>query len=299
MTWLARRARAARPVKGMTMNTVIRRLASAAAGLTAIGLLGPAGAVVTGPAAISGGVVHIVHVAGARVNTNTSNNWSGYNIGANYPGYPAGTAFTSISGTWTVPTATQHVAGQAENSATWVGIGGGCVTSNCSVTDNTLIQAGTEQDVSASGTASYGAWWEIIPEPQTTVPLPVSPGDTVKVTIAQTGVPGTWSIVIADVTTGQQFATTTPYASSMSTAEWIEETPLQIGTGGTGLTAMPNLGTVGFTGATLNGAGAGLQTVDEMQLVTSGGQVVATPSGPGTGLTSFNDCTWQTACAAP
>lgn len=38
----------------------------------------------------------------------------------------------------------------------------------------------------------------------------------------------------------------------MDTAEWIEETPLEIGTGGTGLAAMPQLGTVHFTNATLN-----------------------------------------------
>jgi hypothetical protein len=87
-----------------------------------------------------------------------------------------------MSGQWIVPAATQHKHGEAEFSASWLGIGGGCVTDNCSVTDNTLIQAGTEQDVTKAGKTSYGAWWEIIPEPQTTVSLPVRPGNKIKVT---------------------------------------------------------------------------------------------------------------------
>ena len=282
------------------MNRTVRGLAGAvcglaAAGLAALGLAGPAGAAAGG----GHGVIHVVHVAGGKAGTNQSNNWSGYNIGAAYPGEPAGVTFTAVSGQWTVPAATQHKAGEAEFSASWLGIGGGCVTDTCSVTDNTLIQAGTEQDVSKAGKASYGAWWEIIPEPQTTVSLPVRPGNKIKVTIAQASTPGDWSIMIANLSTGRRFATTTPYSSSMDTAEWIEETPLIIGTGGTGLAAMPNLGTVHFTSATLNHASPGFHPVDEMQLVTSSGTVVATPSAPGPTLNSFNDCIWKTACAAP
>jgi hypothetical protein len=188
------------------------------------------------------------------VTSGSRDNWSGYNIGAAYPGEPAGVTFTVVSGEWPVPAAAQHKHGQAEHSATWVGIGGGCVTDNCQVTDNTLIQAGTEQDVSKGGRASYSAWWEIIPEPQTAVSLPVRPGNKAKVSIAQTSTPGDWSIVIDNLTTGRKFSTSTPYASSMDTAEWIEETPLVIGTGGTGLAAMPDLGTVRFIRATLNKA---------------------------------------------
>jgi hypothetical protein len=206
--------------------------------------------------------------------------------------------FTSVSGEWTVPTASQHTAGQAEDSATWVGIGGGCVTDDCSVTDNTLIQAGTEQDASASGQASYDAWWEIIPEPETEVSLPVQAGNTVKVTIAEASVPGVWSIVIDNVTTGQSFTTTTPYSSSESTVEWIEETPLEISTSGTALATMPNLSTVGFTGATYNSANPDFQAVDELQL-NDNNTIEATPSAPGATSDSFNDCTWATSCAAP
>jgi hypothetical protein len=282
------------------MYRTVRVLAGAACGLAAAGLAGPVAGTAAGAAtAVGHGVIHVVRSAGGQVNTNQSNNWSGYNIGAGYPGEPTGVTFTSVSGQWTVPTATQRVTGQAEASASWVGIGGGCVTANCQVTDNTLIQAGTEQDVSKAGKASYGAWWEIIPEPQTKVSLPVSPGNKIKVTVAETATPGNWSIVIANLTTGRKFSVTTPYSSSMDTAEWIEETPLIIGPGGTGVAAMPNLGTVHFTGATLNHANPGFQTLDEIQLIDGNGHVVATPSAPGAAGNNFNDCIWKTACAAP
>jgi hypothetical protein len=263
----------------------------ASCGIVASGLMAVAPAV--------GGMQSVVHVLrpGPGINTNQSNNWSGYNIGIDYPGIPAGTTFTSVSGKWVVPTATQHKAGEAEHSASWVGIGGGCVDENCDVTDNTLIQAGTEQDVSKKGTASYSAWWEIIPETSTPVSLAVAPGNTVQVNIKQTA-PGQWSIVIHNVSTGKSFSTTTTYSSTMDTAEWIEETPLVIGTGGTGIAALPNLGVVHFKGAKLNGASPNYQTVDEMQL-SSNGTILATPSGPSSTGNAFNDCTYATTCTAP
>jgi hypothetical protein len=277
----------------------MRTAFAGAAGLVALALAGPAaGATVAAAANAGHGVIHVVHGIGGGFNTNQSSNWSGYNIGADYPQVAIGTTFTSVSGEWTVPAATQHTKGQAEDSASWVGIGGGCVTDNCSVTDNTLIQAGTEQDVAASGQASYDAWWEIIPEPETQVSLPVGAGNKIKVTIAEASTPGDWSIVIDNLTTGRAFSTTTAYSSSEDTVEWIEETPLEIGTTGTGVASMPNLGTVHFTNTSYNGAKPKFQAIDELQLDNSS-MIEATPSGPGPGLNSFNDCTWATKCAAP
>lgn len=75
------------------------------------------------------------------------------------------TLFNSITGDWTVPTVTQHTAGQAEASSNWIGIGGGRVDSGRTVTDSTLIQTGTEQDVDSTAAASYSAWWELVPAP--------------------------------------------------------------------------------------------------------------------------------------
>jgi hypothetical protein len=232
--------------------------------------------------------------AGMAFKTNQSNNWSGYNQGA----LTKGGTFSAITGTWQVPSATQHKAGEVESSATWIGIGGGCLENSCTLTDQTLIQAGTEQDVAANGTASYGTWYELIPAPSISTPLVAHPGDTMTAAIKQT-VPGVWSISLKNVTTGKSWSTTVPYTSTGGSAEWIEETPLLIGTDGTGISALPKLGSVHFGGATTNGAAAKLTAAEKMQLVSSTGAVLATPSAPGAGGTSFNDCTYATICAAP
>jgi len=235
------------------------------------------------------------HATLATLATNQSNNWSGYSEPLTQSG-----PYQSISATWTVPAATQHTAGQAESSATWIGIGGGCITVDCTVGDGTLVQAGTEQDVAANGTPSYYAWWEIVPVPSIQFSMPVNAGDVISASLTQTA-PEVWNIVLNDLTTGHtgSASQTIPYPSDYTTAEFIEETPLSVGTSGTGLTNLPNLGTVTFTGASVNGGPAGLVPADEMQLTDSSGKVIATPSAPDTTGTAFNDCTWATTCTAP
>ena len=234
----------------------------------------------------------------AAINASQSSNWSGYNQGSLEKN---GTLFHSVSGTWTVPTATAHTKGQAEYSSSWVGIGGGCVDAGCTTTDSTLIQAGTEQDVAADGTTSYSAWWEIIPSPSVTISsITVHPGDQMDVSIGET-VSGSnvWTMVVKDVTTGQTFSQTVPYPSTHLTAEWIQEAPTIIGSGGANVGTMPNLSGANFDLATANGAPAGLSPSEEIQLVDSSGTVESTPSAPDPDADGFNDCTYATTCAAP
>jgi hypothetical protein len=232
----------------------------------------------------------------AVVNANQSNNWSGYNQGTLEQGT---TLFSQVSGDWTVPTATQHTAGAAESSSVWIGIGGGCVDAGCATTDSTLIQAGTEEDVSATGQATYSAWYELIPAPSLTVSMTVRPGDLIHADIHEV-VSGSnvWSITMNNRTNGQSFSTTVPYSSTKGSAEWILETPLGIGTGGVGLSNMPDLSTTHFNNARRNNANANLKASEEMQLV-SGSTIVADPSAPDTDANGFNDCTYATSCATP
>jgi len=230
-------------------------------------------------------------------NTNSSSNWFGYNQGSLEQG---GKLFDSISGEWTVPTATQHAAGQAEASSDWIGIGGGCVDAGCTVTDSTLIQTGTEQDVSASGSASYDAWYELVPAPELQITsMTVRPGDRMYASIAEV-VPGSdvWTITIKDLTSGQSYSTTVPYSSTRLTAEWIEETPLEIGANA-GFAALPNLTSPAFDLATTNGAPANLKPSEELDLVDSAGGVIGAPSAPDPDADGFNACTWASTCSAP
>jgi Peptidase A4 family len=230
-----------------------------------------------------------------RANTNTSSNWFGYNQGTLEQGSKL---FNSIGGQWTVPTATQHTAGQAEASSDWIGIGGGCIDSGCTATDSTLIQTGTEQDVSATGQASYDAWYELVPAPELAITsLTIHPGDRMSASVAEVvSNTNAWTITIKDLTTGQSYSTTVPYSSTHATAEWIEETPLEIGTNA-GFAALPNLSNPAFGSATTNGLPAGLKTSEELDLVDSGGNVIGAPSAPNATADGFDACTWASSCS--
>jgi hypothetical protein len=256
------------------------------AGIAALLLTGSSGAV-------TGAVVrhHTIAVFGA----NQSSNWFGYNQGL----LEKGTPFQQVAGDWIVPTGSLAGSGQDQFSSTWVGIGGGCLDTACTATDSTLIQAGTEQDVSASGVATYYAWWEVIPVPGLQITaMTVGAGDRMHVDIRQL-VPEVWTITVVDVPRGETFTQTVPYASTFGTAEWIEETPTIIGSSGAGLGALPNLSTTTFDLAQANGAPAGLNASEQIRLVDSSGATLGTASGPDSDADGFNACAHATSCSGP
>ncbi|HUE25755.1 MAG TPA: G1 family glutamic endopeptidase [Solirubrobacteraceae bacterium] len=234
----------------------------------------------------------------ATANATQSSNWVGYDQGSLEQG---GKLFNSVGGEWTVPKATPHASGQAASSSDWLGVGGGCVDSGCTVTDQTLIQTGTEQDVSATGAATYSAWWEEIPAPSVTITtVNVSPGDRMYASVAET-IPDSnvWTITLKDLTNGQSFSTTVPYASTHTTAEWIEENPLILGTTGSGFSTLPNLASPAFDLATTDGAPVKLTASEQMQLIDANGNVIGAPSAPDPEGDGFNACAWATTCATP
>jgi hypothetical protein len=198
-------------------------------------------------------------------------NWSGYAINTS--------VYTSVSGTWTVPTVTAppHPTDAAQYSATWVGIDG------FNLRDRNLIQAGTEQDWN-NGIAFYQAWWEILPQGETVIPLiTVHPGDTMSVSI-QKGSPD-WTITVSDVTTGQTFSTKQTFRGKGESAEWIQEAP----TVGGRVAPLADFGTVDFTNATANGANPELNSSDLgiMAKGKGGRDVLSTPSLPNAEANGF------------
>ena len=106
-------------------------------------------------------------------------------------------------------------------------------------------------------------------------------------------------MVVKDVTTGQTFSQTVPYSSTHLTAEWIQEAPTIIGSGGANVATLPNLSGANFDLATTNGAPADLSPSEEIQLANSSGTVESTPSAPDPDTDGFNACTYATTCAAP
>jgi Peptidase A4 family len=272
------------------------RAAYIAAGVLALAVVAPSAA--SASPFNPSGVLHLPGSPHLQLNANQSTNWFGYNQGVLEQG---GKLFNSISADWTVPTATQHTSGQAENSATWIGIGGGCIDSGCTVTDPTsLIQTGTEQDVDAAGKASYSAWWELVPVPALTISnMTVSAGDRMHANVAEVANDSNlWTITLQDLTKGETFSQTIVYPSSHATAEWIEETPVTIGTSGAGLAALPNLTETPFDNATVNGAPANLKASEQLNL-TNGSQVIGTPSAPDLESDGFGACAWATSCSVP
>ena len=190
--------------------------------------------------------------------TSSSSNWSGY--AAN------GGTFTSVTATWTVPTVSATSSGA---DATWVGIGG--------LTTNDLLQAGTQAMVDGSGTVEYSSWIEMLPQSSRNVPLSVSAGDSVTVTITQQG-GNDWLIAMKNNTTNGSYSVTVQYSSSNSSAEWVQEAPSV----GRGVISLDQFGTVKFSGAsavrdgkTMSLSALGAKAIT---MINGQGQAIAQPS---------------------
>jgi hypothetical protein len=198
----------------------------------------------------------------------------------NWAGYVAkeqGT-YTSVTGTWTVPTVPAATPGAAD--ATWVGIGG--------VQTHDLIQAGTQALVNGNGTVTYTAWVETLPGYSQTVSLPVTSGDSITATLSQVS-QGIWSVVIQDNTSGQSYSAQLDYSSSLSSAEWVEE---MVSNQNGAFIPLDSFGSVGFTGAsaTVNGMSQNLAELgaQPLPMVNSAGSVLASVSVLGGDGASFN-----------
>ena len=210
-------------------------------------------------------------------NSNTSFNWAGYEA--------TNGKYTSVSGTWTVPTVTA-TSSATQADATWVGIGG--------VTSRDLIQGGTQEIVNGGGSSAgnnnvqYIAWYETLPQASQPIPVTIHPGDSVTVSLTETVQgSGIWNFSFRNNTTGQNYQTSINYSSSESSAEWIEEMPTDVNT----LVPLDAFGSIPFTNtsAVKNGSSVNLSNAGarSLTMVSSKGQTIASPSGIGTDGSSF------------
>jgi hypothetical protein len=204
--------------------------------------------------------------ASAAVTASTSSNWSGYSA--------TGGSFTSVTGTWTVPTVSALIDGA---DATWVGIGG--------INTSDLIQAGTQATVSSGG-VTYDAWIEMLPAASKPVSLSVNPGDSVTVSITQKSALE-WTIAMKNNTTGGAYNTTVQYRSSNASAEWVQEAPSV----NRGTVPLDDFGTLKFSGAAAvrDGKALGLSALgaQAITMVNGARQALAVPSVIGSDGTSF------------
>lgn len=191
--------------------------------------------------------------------TDLSYNWAGYQA--------EGGPYTAVSGRWIVPDVAAGNGAAAD--AAWVGIGG--------IRTDDLIQAGTQAIVD-NGRVHYQAWYELLPAPSIPVPLSISPGDEVEVTIRETA-PQRWEITMRNATTGGSYRALARYDSSGSSAEWIEEMPASLGGR---FIPLSQFGSVRFLGGTA-ALGSTTLTVAQaggtaLSMINRRGEVLAAPS---------------------
>jgi hypothetical protein len=281
-----------------------------AVGLASLAL----GVLATLPAAATGSSPTHPTALISLASANQSNNWSGYNLPSQNASGQTVTTYHAVSGDWIVPAVSQRRPGEAESSSTWVGIGGGCASPDCSSTDSTIIQAGVEQDVDQFGTPSYTAWWADALGSETPVSMKVNPGDHMHVSVTETPTGSNhWVFTIQDLTSGQTVTQTTTYSSTYGSAEWILEASLPIPSQGTSVFGpLPNMAPVQFDNAVVNGKAAVFSTADEMQMtstvdlgplpVVTDEPVLgdnATPSSPDPDGDGFFSCAHAASCTAP
>jgi hypothetical protein len=222
------------------------------------------------------------HSTGAT-QTWDSSNWAGL--------VDTDTTFTGVQGDWTVPTV--QPSQSEELSSSWIGIDG--------ATNSNLIQTGTTQE-SYDGSTSYYAWYEILPAASIPIGL-VSPGDHMHASITEdAGSPGTWNLIITDLTSGDTASGQLAYDGPADSAEWIEEAPSLNGQEAT----LANFGSATFTNISSSEVDPGAVTRSPIDMVGANG-VMASPSTIGansftvtyTGPTSPSPTTTSTPDPSP
>ena len=172
---------------------------------------------VLGVAAVVCAMLAVWASASANAAASVSSNWAGYAV---VPSAGDRSAFSSISGSWTVPAATCSDRGDTY-SAAWVGLGGFHESSHA------LEQIGTDADCSRSGGAVYSGWYELVPAAPITLKLKVHAGDAMvaSVTVKDHDV----TLRIRDLSTGKMFTRTRRVSRiDSSSAEWIVEAPSEL-----------------------------------------------------------------------
>jgi peptidase A4-like protein len=125
--------------------------------------------------------------------------------------------------------------------ALWVGLGG------YSENSNQLEQTGTSADCAPDGTASYYAWYELVPANSVNVRLKIFPGDVITSSVVADG--HQILVQVIDRTRGTRFTRRLKMATvDLTSAEWIAEAPSECGyNNDCRQLALTNFGAVNFS----------------------------------------------------
>jgi hypothetical protein len=193
--------------------------------------------------------------ATGAVNQAESTNWSGYAAtGSNG-------AFSSVSSSWTEPTATCSSGGRRggdQYAAFWVGLDG--------YSSDSVEQTGTDSDC-AGRTPDYYGWYEMYPANPVYYSNTVEPGDHISASVTFSG-SETYTLVLTDSTQGwTQTVTKNQSGLDRSSAEVITEAP----SSSSGVLPLADFGTVSYSGATANGSSLGSLSPTEIIMIDNSG----------------------------
>jgi hypothetical protein len=188
-----------------------------------------------------------------------STNWSGYAVtGSNG-------AFSSVSSSWTEPTATCTSRRSDQYAAFWVGLDG--------YSSDSVEQTGTDSDCDGR-TPDYYGWYEMYPADPVYFSNPVEPGDSISASVTFSGTE-TYTLVLTDHTQGwTQTITKNESGLDRSSAEVITEAP----SSESGVLPLADFGTVNYSGSTANGSSMGTQSPTSIVMIDNSGNEKDTTS---------------------
>jgi hypothetical protein len=195
----------------------------------------------------------------SRTKKTISQNWSGF--------VANGGKFTSVSGSWTVPTVDCSSTPDGV-VALWVGLDG--------AGSRTVEQTGTFS-ACQQGSASYAAWYEAFPAASILLSNPVGPGDTMSASVTSVG-SNTFTLVLTDNSRGWTSTNNIQVRGRLASAEAIVEAPSVHGQ----IVPLANFGTAGFNNVVVNGSALAAVHPTPVTMATLSGVIKAVP-GPVSG----------------
>jgi hypothetical protein len=207
-------------------------------------------------------------------------NWAGYGINS------SSTTFIHVQANFSVPSVncTKTATGYAGQAA---GLGGGINSTSGLESDGVTAAC-------VGGAASYKAWWETYPDPQTDT-FSVHPGDAITANVAYDGTAGThegqYHFTLTDQTTGKSFSKWKSCAATTclnTSAEVVSVAPSDSSNGaGSSILPLADYGAANFVGASVteqNGQTAGFLISSSAianqitQVSATTNDILATPS---------------------
>jgi hypothetical protein len=211
-------------------------------------------------------------------------NWAGYAV------WGKRLTFTSVRATFFVPYVQCARTKRGTMSSHWVGFDG------FERGSDSVEQAGIAADCSAAGKASYYAWYEMFPLPETRLSLAVKAGDSVTAAVTYNTAKATFKLVVVDNSRGEQTSVVkkcpdvkigrSKLRCLRDSAEGISEAPAVRSGKKLTIAALTDYGAVSFNTLFITdsaGFGGGpvasaWQAAKIIELRSSGGVVVALPT---------------------